>query len=196
MAKAVFGFTDSDNIGRQAFPAIQAAPALCSSFPHTFGKRTNVMCLIPCGIDQDPYFRLTRDVAPKLKHPKCALIHSKFFPALQGVDAKMSASDVNSSIYLTDTPKMIADKVKRHAFSGGGATREEHEKHGGNTEVDVSYMYLTFFMEDDARLLQIRDVRGLHFLPLSLSRAHAVLLTCGTRRTARARCRRASSRAS
>lgn len=32
---------------------------------------------------QDPYFRMTRDVAPRLGYYKPALIESKFFPALQ-----------------------------------------------------------------------------------------------------------------
>ena len=32
---------------------------------------------------QDPYFRMTRDVAPKLGCFKPALIMSRFFPALQ-----------------------------------------------------------------------------------------------------------------
>ena len=32
---------------------------------------------------QDPYFRMTRDVAPKLGYFKPALIESSFFPALQ-----------------------------------------------------------------------------------------------------------------
>lgn len=40
-------------------------------------------CLIPCAIDQDPYFRMTRDAAPRLGHLKTALIESRFFPALQ-----------------------------------------------------------------------------------------------------------------
>lgn len=71
-----------------------------------------VRCLIPCAIDQDPYFRMTRDVAPRLKMPKPALIHSKFFPALQGAKTKMSASDTNSAIFLTDTPKEIKNKVR------------------------------------------------------------------------------------
>lgn len=103
-----------------------------------------------------------RDVAPKLKHPKCALLHSKFFPSLLGIDAKMSASDSNSSIYLTDKPHEIANKIKKHAFSGGGATKEEHERNGGNTDIDVSYHYLTFFLEDDAQLKDIHDVRSAH----------------------------------
>jgi tryptophanyl-tRNA synthetase len=56
---------------------------------------------------------MTRDVAPRLGFPKPALIHSVFFPALQGAKSKMSASDANSSIFLTDSPKQIKDKVKK-----------------------------------------------------------------------------------
>jgi tryptophanyl-tRNA synthetase len=46
-------------------------------------------------IDQDPYFRLVRDNAHRMKNPspKPALIHSKFLTALQGAGGKMSASD-------------------------------------------------------------------------------------------------------
>jgi len=34
--KGCFGVNDSDNCGKIAFPAIQAAPSICSSFPHIF----------------------------------------------------------------------------------------------------------------------------------------------------------------
>ena len=61
---------------------------------------------------QDPYFRMTRDVAPRLGYPKPSLLHSTFFPALQGAKTKMSASDPNSSIFLTDTPAQIKKKVR------------------------------------------------------------------------------------
>lgn len=54
---------------------------------------------------------MTRDVAPRIGHPKPALLHSTFFPALQGAQTKMSASDPNSSIFLTDTAKQIKSKV-------------------------------------------------------------------------------------
>lgn len=54
---------------------------------------------------------MTRDVAPRMGNLKPALIHSTFFPALQGAQSKMSASDPNSSIFLTDTDKQIKTKV-------------------------------------------------------------------------------------
>ena len=49
--------------------------------------------------------------------------------------------------------------MQKYAFSGGRDTKEEHRQHGGNTEIDVSYQYLTFFMEDDEKLAQIKKVR-------------------------------------
>ena len=54
---------------------------------------------------------MTRDVAPRLGYPKPALIHSSFIPALQGAKTKMSASDMNSAVFLTDTAKQIKTKV-------------------------------------------------------------------------------------
>jgi len=155
--RGIFGFGDSDKIGKISFPAIQAAPSFSSSFPQIFGEKSNVPCLIPCAIDQDPYFRMTRDVAPRLSYHKPALLHSTFFPALQGAKTKMSSSDPNSSIFLTDTPKQIKNKINKHAFSGGKDTVEEHREKGGDITVDIPYQYLTFFLEDDDRLAQIKD---------------------------------------
>jgi len=107
---------------------------------------------------------MTRDVAPRLGLPKPALIHSVFFPALQGAKSKMSASDPNSSIFLTDTPKQIKDKINKYAFSGGGQTVEEHRKNGANCDVDVSFQYMKFFMDDDERLDNIREVWMMFFV--------------------------------
>ena len=142
--KGIFGFDDSSPIGKISFPAIQAAPSFSSSFPFIFGDKKTVPCLIPCAIDQDPYFRMTRDVAPRLGYLKPALLHSSFFPAMQGAQTKMSASDTTSSIYLTDTPKQIKTKINKYAFSGGKDTIEEHREKGGDTEVnDDSCLWLS-----------------------------------------------------
>lgn len=153
--RGIFGLTPEDNIGKIAFPAVQAAPSFPGCFPHIFGERRDVKCLIPCAIDQDPYFRMTRDVAPRIGYDKPALIESRFFPALQGESGKMSASDTNSAIFVNDTPKQIKDKINKHAFSGGGATLEEQRAKGANLDVDVAWKYLNFFMEDDDKLAHI-----------------------------------------
>lgn len=78
-------------------------------------------CLHQAFSTQDPYFRMTRDVAPRIGHPKPALLHSTFFPALQGAQTKMSASDPNSSIFLTDTAKQIKSKVSRRSRKHAGS---------------------------------------------------------------------------
>lgn len=153
-----FGFKLDDptlHAGKFAFPAIQAAPSFCNSFPHLFGTKTNIPCLIPCAIDQDPYFRLTRDIAPSLGYRRPSLIHSKFFPSLKGIHEKMSASDTNSCITCQDTAKQITKKIKG-SFSGSSGTPEEHRVRGANLEVDVPFHYLTFFLEDDELLEEIR----------------------------------------
>lgn len=153
--KGIFGFDESSVIGKIAFPAVQATPCLSTSFPDIFsGKK--IQCLIPCAIDQDPYFRMTRDVCPRIGFAKPALLHSKFFPALQGAQTKMSASDANSTIFCNDTLKQVKSKINKHAFSGGQATIEDHRKLGGNCDVDISFQYLKFFLEDDERLEQIQ----------------------------------------
>ncbi len=77
-ARAVFGFSNSSNIGMIGFPPIQAAPCFLPSVIE--GK--NVPVLIPAAIDQDPYWRLTRDIADKMKYYNPAHIHSKLLPGL------------------------------------------------------------------------------------------------------------------
>ncbi|KOS18536.1 Tryptophan--tRNA ligase [Escovopsis weberi] len=159
-AKAIFGFDGSSNIGKIHFASIQGATSFASSFPHIFGedekKTAAIPCLIPCAIDQDPYFRLTRDCAVGLRYAKPSLIHMRFLDALQGPGSKMSASDDTSAIFMKDTAKEIKTKVNKYAFSGGRETVEEHREKGGNPDVDVAYQYLQFFMEDDEELAQIR----------------------------------------
>jgi tryptophanyl-tRNA synthetase len=70
----------------------------------------------------------------------------------------MSASDATSSIFMTDTPNQIKNKINKHGFSGGRETEEEHRKLGGDTDVDVAYQYLSFFLDDDEELAKIGEV--------------------------------------
>jgi len=152
--KGAFGLQDSANIGQIWYTSMQAVPAVLESIR----KKHNVPCLIPLGIDQDPHFRVARDVYPKLGYHKPALIHNKFIPGLAGVQGKMSASSEESTIYLKDTPEEVANKIKRYAFSGGKASLAEHRKLGGDTSIDVSYQWLEMMFEpDDKKLLKIKQ---------------------------------------
>jgi tryptophanyl-tRNA synthetase len=151
-AKAVFGFDNSTNIGSIFFTTIQAAPAFLPS--ERAGKQ--VPCLIPCGIDQDPHFRVARDVAPGLDYPKPAMLYCKMFPGLGGGD-KMSSSDEFGTIYTTDSSKDVKKKVGR-AFTGGCVSVDEQRKNGGNPEVCAVFKYNFFLFEgNDEKINDIAD---------------------------------------
>ena len=146
--KAVFGFSNDTNVGMIFYTSLQSAPCFIENKP----------VLIPLGVDQDPHFRITRDVAPKIGKPKPALIHNIMIPALQGPGGKMSASEENTTIYTTDDADAVKKKINKYAFSGGQPDVEEHRKKGGNPDIDVSYQYLRIFFEpDDNKLKQIYD---------------------------------------
>jgi tryptophanyl-tRNA synthetase len=68
----------------------------------------------------------------------------------------MSASVESSAIFLKDQPNQIKNKINKYAFSGGQNTEEEQRKLGGDTDKDVAYQYLTFFLEDDEELEKIK----------------------------------------
>ena len=155
--KAAFGFRDSNNIGSIFYTAMQTVPVF---LPNVL-KNENRPCLIPLGVDQDPHFRISRDVVEKLGHQKPAIIHAKMMPPITGVTGKMSSSNINHGILTTDTPQQVKKKINKYAFSGGQATVEEHRKKGGNPDIDVSYQWLKYFEEDDQKLKKIyKDYRS------------------------------------
>ncbi len=151
--KSAFGLTNENNIGSIFYTAMQAVPAF---LPSALAKR-KIPCLIPHAIDQDPHFRVSRDVIPKLGYDKPASIQCRFLPGLAGMesDGKMSSSGANTAIYTTDDPKTVKNKINKYAFSGGQATIEQHRKLGGNPDIDIAYQWLTFFEEDDVKLKKI-----------------------------------------
>ena len=146
--KAVFGFTNETNLGMIFYTSLQSAPCFIEDKP----------VLIPLGVDQDPHFRITRDVAQKINKVKPALIHNIMIPSLLGPGGKMSASDEKSTIYTTDSPEQVKKKINKYAFSGGQPDIDEHRKIGGDPDIDVSYQYLRIFFEpDDIKLKKIYD---------------------------------------
>jgi tryptophanyl-tRNA synthetase len=145
--KAVFGLKNESNIGKIFFSSVQAVPA----FLESVRESRNIPCLIPHAIDQDPYFRVARDVLPRLGYYKPASIQGRFLPGL-AEGGKMSASIPESAIFTTDALK-AANKKVMNAFTGGQATVAEQKKLGGNPDICPVYHYMTFlFEEDDAKL--------------------------------------------
>src|SRR5919198_4261906 len=151
-ARAVFGFSNSTNIGMIGFPPVQAAPCFLPSVIEN--KPTPV--LIPAAIDQDPYWRMTRDVADRMGYYKPSQIHSKFLPGL-GISGKMSSSKPETALFTTDDPEVIEKKVS-NAFTGGQPTVELQRQLGGNAIECPVFWYLRYFFDtekqSDERLLK------------------------------------------
>jgi tryptophanyl-tRNA synthetase len=177
--KAIFGIQDEGSSGQLLWPIYQSTAAFSQAFNGIFGTK-HVRCLVAYAIDQDPYFRLCRDVAPKLKFMRPCSIMCQFLPSLEG-NKKMSTSSSlasessnssnpsnplkskkqtlpkkSSTICMNDTSEQVFTKIKKYAFSGGQDTLEKHRELGGRTDVDVSYQWLRHFLEDDEQLDQIK----------------------------------------
>ena len=152
-ARASFGFQDSTNIGWVFWPAIQAAPC----FIHKKLTGENVPALIPAAIDQDPYWRVTRDVAEKLGYYKPAQIHCRFLPGL-GAGGKMSASEPETSIFTMDSPEVVKKKIW-NAFTGGKSTAAEQRKLGADPTVCSIFQYYFFLFEEDDNKLNEKSRR-------------------------------------
>lgn len=147
LVRAVFGFDNQTNIGIIFYPALQIVPTM-------FERRR---CLIPSAIDQDPYWRIQRDIAEQLNYYKTAAIHSKFLMPLTGPWGKMSSSSPDSAIFLTDNPETVRKKIWK-AYSGGQPTAELQRKLGGNPDIDVAYQWLFYFFEpDDKKIEKIKE---------------------------------------
>jgi tryptophanyl-tRNA synthetase len=150
--KAVFGFTPSTNIGLVFYTALQSVPAFWPSW----AEGRTIPCLIPCGIDQDPHFRLTRDIAEGLGYPKPALIHSRMVPGLLGEGVMSTTGNrADDALFLNDPPKTVEKKL-RSAFTGGRATVEEQRRLGATPEIcSIWALWRTRFAESEAKFEEV-----------------------------------------
>lgn len=153
--KAVYGEISP---GKMVSSLLQASDMLHPQLKEFEGQE--IPTLVPVGIDQDPHLRLARDISKRIKNPKFEQLSSSYHLFMPGLDGgKMSASNPNSFIAMTDSESEVKNKINKYAFSGGQATLEEHRKKGGNPDVDVAFQYLKFFFEEnDDKLKEIETL--------------------------------------
>jgi tryptophanyl-tRNA synthetase len=149
--RAVFGFDNSNNIGSIFFTSIQTVPC----FLESMDKGRKVPCLIPCGIDQDPHFRITRDIAEGMGYYKPALIHAKLMPSLAGSEKMSTSTKADTTVFTTDDKKTVKRKIM-NAFTGGRVSVEEQKKLGGDPDICSVHAYNSYFFEpDDDKLAKL-----------------------------------------
>jgi tryptophanyl-tRNA synthetase len=143
--QSIFGLNEKGNIFMYDWPVYQSVAAFWQAYPHIFGSRPAVCC-VPHAIDQDPYFRLARDVAAKMNLIKPTSIMCTFIPPITGQDGKMSSSKADATLFLTDDKETVTKKIMTLCKGGNG-----------NINEDISYEYLRYFEMDDNKLETIKN---------------------------------------
>ena len=131
-------FGKKDNIGEYFYVFYQLVPCFLS---------VSSQCVIICGIDQDPFFRLGRDLARRLGYKPPIILYTKSVPGLDGSE-KMSTSVPSSNpIFLSDSPETIKNKIFAVKKVGAGTLDELFEK-GADLESDTLIQLARLFEQD------------------------------------------------
>lgn len=98
------------------------------------------------GLDQRKIFMFARENLPRIGYKKRSHLMNPLIPGL-GESGKMSSSEPNSKIDFDDTPKQVADKLKR-AYSVDG-------KAEGNGMLSILKYVLFRFLEHTGRSFRV-----------------------------------------
>ena len=131
-------FGEKTNVGEYFYPLIQLLPCFLNSTTVT------AKCIVIAGIDQDPFFRLARDVARRLGFNPPTILYTHSVPGLDG-SPKMSTSVPESlPIFLNDGPKAIGEKVAKIKKVGAGSLDELFQS-GANLDIDIPFRLVQIF---------------------------------------------------
>lgn len=137
-------FGKKDNIGEYFYVFYQLVPCFLSP---------DSQCVVICGIDQDPFFRLARDLARRLGYKPPIILYTKSVPGLDSSE-KMSTSIPSSCpIFLSDNPETIKNKIFSVKKVGAGTLDELFEK-GADLESDT-LIELARLFEQNKELLNL-----------------------------------------
>ncbi len=133
--------TKKASLGFISYPVSQAADILC--------VRAN---FVPVGKDQLPHIELTREIASNFNRlfgktfpiPEAILSKTQILPGLDG--QKMSKSR-NNAIFLSDSPKIIKEKVMKAITD----PKKIHLNDKGNPDICNIYQYYKAFFPDRAQ---------------------------------------------
>jgi tryptophanyl-tRNA synthetase len=145
--KTAFGLNGEENVGKVFYSCIQAAHILHPTTDY------DLPVVVPVGLDQDVFIRLTRDIARKRKLTPPASLYIRFLKGLKG--KPMSSSVPEMCIFLNDDTKIMRKKIMK-AFTGGKDTVREQRTFGANPYLCTIYDFFEkFFVKDDKKLGEI-----------------------------------------
>ncbi len=145
--KSALGLIGEENVGTPYYSCIQAAHILHPTTDY------DLPVVVPIGLDQDVFMRLTRDVARKRKITLPASLYIKYLKGLDG--GPMSSSNPENCIFLRDSSQIVKKKIVR-AFTGGRATIKEQRELGANPKICTIYdLFEKLFIKDDKELADI-----------------------------------------
>jgi tryptophanyl-tRNA synthetase len=144
-------FGKKDNIGEYFYVCEQLMPCFLYK---------DKQCIVIAGEDQDPFFRLAREMALKMKCKEPIILYTKSVPGLDG--EKMSTSGKTAPIFINDSLKIIEDKIKKFTIVGAGTLAELFIL-GANLDKDVPYQIIKMFdtNQDNVRLIAKAYTKGL-----------------------------------
>lgn len=139
-------FGKKDNVGEYFYVFVQMMPCFIEK---------DKQCIIIAGKDQDPFFRLARDLAKRLGVQSPIIIYTKNVPGLDGSE-KMSTSVVTSNpIFMSDSEIIIKNKVSSIKKVGAG-TLDELFDSGANLELDIPFKLIELFDKNEFNVKLIK----------------------------------------
>ncbi|NPD89426.1 MAG: tryptophan--tRNA ligase [Asgard group archaeon] len=146
--KSALGLTGEENAGTVFYSCIQAAHILHPTTDYS------LPVVVPVGLDQDVFIRLTRDIARKRKIYSPASLYIRFLKGLTG--KPMSSSAPESCVFLNDDAKTIKRKIM-DALTGGRTTIKEQRNLGADPDICTIYDWFEkYFVRDDKELSEVR----------------------------------------
>jgi len=132
-------FGKKDNVGEYFYVFVQMMPCFIEK-----GKQ----CIIIAGKDQDPFFRLARELAKRVGLPCPIIIYTKNVPGLDGSDKMSTSIPTSNPIFMSDTEQIIKNKVSSIRKVGAG-TLDELFEHGSNLDVDIPFKLIELFDKNE-----------------------------------------------
>ena len=165
---------NSIDIGAQEYMIMIKLMSMCTldQLTHIFGKKNNIgeyfyvfyqmvpcflspdsQCIVVCGVDQDPFFRLARNLAKRLGYKPPIVLFTRNVPGLDGSEKMSTSNPLSNPIFLTDSYDIIKSKIFGIKKVGAGTLDELFEK-GADLNADT-LIGLARLFEPNKQLLNL-----------------------------------------